>query len=353
MKLIQSAGKGFDIDVRNRDDKTPLMLAARVGKQNSIQILVDHSADVNAMNRKTGWSVLHEAAFSGNTEVVRLLLARGARITEATWVYNKQKEPDSEYYEEPEWVNHRQYNKYPQPTYECGRCGPLIPACLRGNPELLELLIKTGDDPHQVLSDGTNALHYSAAINPELCRWLLKDLHVNPNAGKRETPIHYVKDVSLLPCFLECGASLESVDRNGESFLYAHCGKKGNPEMAIFALQHGADLKNVPPNQIANLASGMCLPLKHFEDGLITRESEEWTSYNERTTTYKIRMISPKLVEAVLRAFMARGVKLSKTIMCAPISNYNWGIHAWLKKSGQSSQSLLELLKSEDTCIIL
>lgn len=54
-----------------------LMLAAANGHAETVRVLVENGADVNAADR-TGWTVLHAAIHGGHEDVVRLLLERGA-----------------------------------------------------------------------------------------------------------------------------------------------------------------------------------------------------------------------------------------------------------------------------------
>ncbi len=62
----------------------PLMVAAAFGHVDTVRVLLDAGADVNAKDL-TGWTPLHAAAFKGNLEIVRLLLERGAIAEPSTW----------------------------------------------------------------------------------------------------------------------------------------------------------------------------------------------------------------------------------------------------------------------------
>lgn len=348
--FIQKGGTKLDLDIRNQDDETPLMLAARAGRTKIVELLAD-KADVNAMIRSTNWSVLHEAAFKGNTEVVRLLLQKGAKIIEATWVYKNPIVNDPELGDipqGPEWAHPRYYD-LAYKVQEIGKCRPLIPACVRGNQELVELLIHAGDDPHQVLSDGTNALHYCAYTNPDLCRWFLTSLNVNPDVGAFNAPIHHVRDATLLPLFLEKGANLERTDRRSQSFLYAHCGPQGDPAMVLFALKNGADLNNVPASERAKTSvKDWCVPLQRFINSLSHMDRITWEGRFGYAVYHFRKGISADEVEAVLREFKARGIKIT---MWANAAN----IEKWLSVTNQSSsKTLSDLLafKFLDECVI-
>jgi peptidoglycan/LPS O-acetylase OafA/YrhL len=67
-------------DLNATDSKfgvTPLDWAALRGDVETLQLLIDHGADVNARN-KDGSTALHGAAFLGRTSAVKLLLEKGA-----------------------------------------------------------------------------------------------------------------------------------------------------------------------------------------------------------------------------------------------------------------------------------
>ncbi|MDQ6734492.1 MAG: ankyrin repeat domain-containing protein [Nitrospirota bacterium] len=56
-----------------------LILAASKGHTEMVGLLLDRGAHINATDR-TGWTPLHAAIYGGHAEVVRLLLERGAQL---------------------------------------------------------------------------------------------------------------------------------------------------------------------------------------------------------------------------------------------------------------------------------
>ena len=71
--------KKINVELRNAQDESPLMLAAIKGNVQAVKALLERDADVN----KTGWTPLHYAASTGNdqqTDIVRLLLENYAYI---------------------------------------------------------------------------------------------------------------------------------------------------------------------------------------------------------------------------------------------------------------------------------
>ena len=65
-----------DIDVRNSNDETPIMIAALRGRMDLCQALIDREANLN----KPGWTALHYAATLGDPKIVQLLLDHFAYI---------------------------------------------------------------------------------------------------------------------------------------------------------------------------------------------------------------------------------------------------------------------------------
>ncbi|MBT0571234.1 ankyrin repeat domain-containing protein [Curvibacter sp. CHRR-16] len=66
----------IQLDVRNRNDETPLMLACLKGMTPLVQQLLAREVDVN----KPGWTPLHYAATKGDEGIIQLLLDHYAYI---------------------------------------------------------------------------------------------------------------------------------------------------------------------------------------------------------------------------------------------------------------------------------
>ncbi|MGL4809563.1 MAG: ankyrin repeat domain-containing protein, partial [Giesbergeria sp.] len=75
--LLQA--RGLQVDARNTQDESPLMIAALRGQVQAVRSLIAREADVN----KAGWTPLHYAATGTTpqqTEVIALLLEHHAYI---------------------------------------------------------------------------------------------------------------------------------------------------------------------------------------------------------------------------------------------------------------------------------
>ena len=65
-----------NVDVRNQQDESPLMIAALKGDREVAKKLIEREADVN----KTGWTPLHYAATGGQVPIIDLLIEHHAYI---------------------------------------------------------------------------------------------------------------------------------------------------------------------------------------------------------------------------------------------------------------------------------
>lgn len=78
----QALAGGADVDMRARDQATPLIAAALADQQDIAQLLLSKGADVMARN-SGGFTPLHAAAYSGSLPVAKLLLQKGAVLEDA------------------------------------------------------------------------------------------------------------------------------------------------------------------------------------------------------------------------------------------------------------------------------
>lgn len=70
------AHPGTNLEAKAANGNTPLMMAAFKRNRPAVEALLAKGARVN----QPGWTALHYAAAAGDDEIVRLLLARGARV---------------------------------------------------------------------------------------------------------------------------------------------------------------------------------------------------------------------------------------------------------------------------------
>ena len=74
-KLIKA---GADIELADRSGETPLITACEMNDFDVASILVNNKARINVRGGTNGWTPLMHAAFNGNNDLVKLLIANGA-----------------------------------------------------------------------------------------------------------------------------------------------------------------------------------------------------------------------------------------------------------------------------------
>jgi hypothetical protein len=115
------------VETRNRQDESPLMLAAINGLTEICQQLISKGADVN----KPGWTPLHYAATHGHLAVMNLLLENYAYIDAAS--------PNGS--------------------------TPLMMAASYGTPMAVKLLLEAGADPMLKNDQGLSAIDFAQRAN--------------------------------------------------------------------------------------------------------------------------------------------------------------------------------------------
>lgn len=124
--LLLAAGK-IDVNPRNRNDETPLMLASIKGQTALARQLIDKGADVN----KPGWAPLHYASTYGHLELMSLLLEHHAYIDAAS--------PNES--------------------------TPLMIAAMYGTASAVKLLLEAGADPMLRNAQGLSAFDFAEKAN--------------------------------------------------------------------------------------------------------------------------------------------------------------------------------------------
>ena len=278
---------GADVTALNMFRGTPLHLASERGRVEVADLLIERGADVSA-DKEELETPLHLASQNGHVEVVRLLVERGADVT----LENKigwtplHKASDTGHVEVATLliecgadVTGKVYDCVYTPldlascngyvelagvlidrgadmTAQEGCRTPLHLASLYGQMQVAGMLIERGSDVTAQDEDGKTPLHL-ASRRPNFC-----DL---PLAPLRPTPKRYAKVARVL---LERGADVTVRDKNGMTPLQVALSDEGCAEVAQFILlflQHRADSGSGPVftnESIHTLSQHIGLPLE-------------------------------------------------------------------------------------------
>ena len=174
---------GTDIEVKDSDNRTPLMIALYKGNLNAAKILIENGANVNAQDKMLNTPFLYAGA-SGFTEIIELSMKNGA--------------------------DYKIFNRYNGTA--------LIPACERGHVETVEEILKDKNFPINHI----NRLGWTALLEAVILG----------NGGKNHTKI-----VEIL---IKAGADLNIPDFDGVTSLQ-HAKQKKQHE--IVKLLEQADAK--------------------------------------------------------------------------------------------------------------
>jgi cytohesin len=214
--------KGAPVDERSHDGSnlTPLHLAAGENHIDTVTLLLEKGADVNARGkgaRYKGWSALVFAGWNNRKDMAALLIQKGAAVKP---VNNKKINP----LWFPVYKGHKDIvelllAKGAQVDIPVSRAwGPLHSAVERGHREIVELLLEHGADVNR-RSYGRTPLHsiiYWKRDHKEITRLLLAHgAEVNAGGSYRETALHKAAREGLTgtaALLLEKGAAVDIIN---------------------------------------------------------------------------------------------------------------------------------------------
>ena len=185
-----------------------------------VQMFLDAGVDVNEKS-DDGLQALHYAAYAGNTEVIRLLVSRGADL------YHIGTDP-----------------------FDSERYTPFFNAVDNNSLEALELLMELGVDIDWQDDNGRTALIYAASYPDctEAFNWLLKngaDTKLRTLEGK--TPLHCAAQVNhhrAIYHLLKRGEKMDEQDTDGNTPLHI-AAKYGRLAVTRLLLRAGADVQKL------------------------------------------------------------------------------------------------------------
>lgn len=220
---------GLNSNSKTAEGTTALMMAAR--DLEKVRLLVERGADVNA-RAATGITPLMAAAqYTGNVDVVRLLLKKGARPNpdrgvevrnDASAIFYAMMAFDVEMVRALADAGANVNAK----MKIIGRFAatPLLYTVAANHPAMVEYLISKGADPNEVDADGISILGWAAIINrPDTVKLLVaRGADVNHVDRFGMTPLLYAAsinfgDTAVLDSLIAAGANLKATNKQGQT----------------------------------------------------------------------------------------------------------------------------------------
>jgi ankyrin repeat protein len=255
----------IDINVKaqrieeTRIEETLLHKAAKNGHTEVVTLLLDRGADINAINCD-GSTPLHKAASNGHTEVVRLLLDKGADINApsrdgSTPLHYAASDGHTEVVTllldrgaDINAIAEEGADAVEGDT-------PLHKAAKNGHTEVVTLLLDRGADINAINCDGSTPLHYAASDGHTEVVTLLLDRGADINAITEEgadavegyTPLHYAAlsgETEVVRLLLNRGANIDGPNQRGNTPLHEAIWNDCT-EVVTLLLDRGANIKAI------------------------------------------------------------------------------------------------------------
>jgi ankyrin repeat protein len=207
---------GMSPKVTDKEGKTPLIVAARAGRLDVVQLLLDRGADVREKDKKFGATPLIWAALgdTDNKAVAELLLAKGAD---------------------------------PKARERTGMTA-LLSALARNHQETARLLIEKGGEVNDKDKDGRTPLMWAAqsGAGPTVVLLLEKGADLKAREEKQGADAFLVAAArgrtEVVKLLLEKGTDPKSVDQDRKTALM-WAARAGHADTVKFLLGLGADVK--------------------------------------------------------------------------------------------------------------
>ncbi|MHC4983758.1 MAG: ankyrin repeat domain-containing protein, partial [Planctomycetota bacterium] len=252
---------GADVNAADERGAPPLAGTAACGLLKAAELLIDRGADVNASfgwNPRegpakhpfvvdSGCTALFLAARHGHADVVKLLIAKGAKVTPADKVVR----------------NGELWNGF-TPLHIAVRSGNAevvrfligagadvnatdararTPLHCSWEAPIIEQLIAAGADVNARDKEGASPLHglWRACWLPCVKVLLANGAHVNAKNARGATPLFYTEDAVVAECLIEAGADVNARDVSGQTPLH-WAASGGYMEVVKVLVANGADL---------------------------------------------------------------------------------------------------------------
>lgn len=181
---------GIDVNEQSDSGWTPLHEAAKTGQTDIASLLIQHGAELNAANHQYLYTPLHIAANYGHADTLLLLIHEGADIK----------------------------------TESIDGMESIYIAADKNHTEIIKILLDNGADINSKDKDGGTALHAASGKNQkEAALFLLKNgAEINLQNEFGVTPLHYAaffNNPEMVSLLLEHGADKDITNSDGKTPL--------------------------------------------------------------------------------------------------------------------------------------
>ncbi|XDV42193.1 hypothetical protein PO909_010902 [Leuciscus waleckii] len=227
------------------EELEPIVKAILDGAVGTVRLLVKQPGCNLLTANKDGWIPLHEAAYCGQDQCIKILLrAQPGMVNQRTLKW-KTALMLAVAMEHLACVESLLENGADPDIANVERETPLYKACEKENPAMVAMLLNYGASVNKNCIQGWTALHESVCRNNvEICEMLVKaGAKVNMPNMYGITPIFVAAQsgkVDALRMLLKNGADLNSQAADGATALYEAC-KNGHEDVVEFLLSQNAD----------------------------------------------------------------------------------------------------------------
>ena len=233
---------GADIDKRNSDEETPLMLASKFGSVEAIRILIENGSNIESLDRD-GDTALAIAVALGHAEVTLALLNGGANI-HAESANGMTPLMIAALFENIDIISTLVCNGADIESEGKIRRSPLILVSEHGNAKSVSALIKNGANTEATVNGEYTAIMLASLLgHTEVIVALINggaSIEKRSNDGATSLMLAAaLGHVEVLKVLLRHGANIHAIDNDGHNALqYANI--KGKQEAATLLEEYGS-----------------------------------------------------------------------------------------------------------------
>lgn len=241
------------------------------------QFFIEHGADIYDLNAN-GDSALLLAVKKNNLDLVKLLIAKGARVNEKS-MYSS----------------------------------PLLEACAAGNDEAAALLLEAGAKPDTADWRRVAAIHKAAQSGRvELIRRLLaKGVDKNQRDIGRMTPLHYAArsgNPEAVRTLIKAGALVKAEASDGKTPLH-YAGLGGTREIVEVLLENGADPEKEDLQRLLPVSYVMH---KERADVALALTKKLKADYTDSRGETLVHIAAANGIDDLVKNLISRGAKLNR-----------------------------------------